>query len=79
MGQRRASNVVRTLERLRELVHLPPALSLPEPAAEAYARIRAGLESKGQMVGNNDLWIAAHAVSAGLSQTMKGNSGGWLD
>jgi tRNA(fMet)-specific endonuclease VapC len=55
------------LERLRELIHLLPALSLPEPAAEAYGRIRAELESKGQMIGNNDLWIAAHAVSAGLT------------
>jgi len=25
------------------------------------------LESKGQMIGNNDLWIAAHAVVAGLT------------
>src|SRR5271167_3174803 len=29
------------LERLRELVHLLPTLSLPETAAEAYGRIRA--------------------------------------
>jgi tRNA(fMet)-specific endonuclease VapC len=55
------------LERLRELIHLLPALSLPETAAEAYGRIRAKLESKGQMIGNNDLWIAAHAVAAGLT------------
>ena len=55
------------LERLRELIHLLPALSLPETAAEAYGRIRAELESKGQMIGNNDLWIAAHAVAAGLT------------
>jgi tRNA(fMet)-specific endonuclease VapC len=25
------------------------------------------LESKGQMIGNNDLWIAAHALSADLT------------
>ncbi|MGA9963764.1 MAG: type II toxin-antitoxin system VapC family toxin [Terriglobales bacterium] len=55
------------LERLRELIHLLPALSLPETAAEAYGRIRAELESQGQMIGNNDLWIAAHAISAGLT------------
>jgi tRNA(fMet)-specific endonuclease VapC len=55
------------LERLRELILLLPALSLPETAAEAYGRIRAELESKGQMIGNNDLWIAAHAVAAGLT------------
>jgi len=55
------------LERLRELIHLLPALSLPETAAETYGRIRAQLESKGQTIGNNDLWIAAHAVAAGLT------------
>ena len=55
------------LERLRELIHLLPALSLPETAAEAYGRIRAELESQGQMIGNNDLWIAAHAIAAGLT------------
>jgi tRNA(fMet)-specific endonuclease VapC len=55
------------LERLRELILLLPALSLPETAAEAYGKIRAELESKGQMIGNNDLWIAAHAVAGGLT------------
>jgi len=55
------------LERLHELVNLLPALPLPERAAEAYGTIRAQLKSKGEMIGNNDLWIAAHAVSAGLT------------
>jgi tRNA(fMet)-specific endonuclease VapC len=49
-----------------ELVHLLPVLPLPEGAAERYGLIRAHLEAKGQMIGNNDLWIAAHAVAAGL-------------
>jgi len=54
------------LARLQELVQLLPALSLPEAAAEAYGAIRADLESKGEMIGNNDLWIAAHARAMGL-------------
>jgi tRNA(fMet)-specific endonuclease VapC len=54
------------LERLRELVQWLPALPLPETAAKAYGTIRAELASKGQMIGNNDLWIAAHAIGAGL-------------
>jgi tRNA(fMet)-specific endonuclease VapC len=29
--------------------------------------IRADLESKGEMIGNNELWIAAHALAAGLT------------
>ncbi len=54
------------LERLQELVRLLPALALPDSAGEAYGSIRADLESKGEMIGNNDLWIAAHALAAGL-------------
>jgi tRNA(fMet)-specific endonuclease VapC len=49
------------------LVHLLPALPLPETAAETYGTIRAELESKGEMIGNNDLWIAAHALAGGLT------------
>ncbi len=55
------------LERLHELVHWLPALPLPESAAEAYGAIRAELAAKGEMIGNNDLWIAAHAIAAGLT------------
>jgi tRNA(fMet)-specific endonuclease VapC len=55
------------LERLHELIALMPALALPEEAAEAYGTIRAELESKGEMIGNNDLWIAAHAMAVGLT------------
>ncbi len=61
-AQRRAA-----IERLRELVLLLPALPLPEAAAESYGKIRAELESKGEMIGNNDLWIAAHASAADLT------------
>lgn len=55
------------LERLRTLMSLLPCLTLPEAAAETYGSIRAELESKGQVISNNDLWIAAHALSAGLT------------
>ena len=55
------------LEKLHELIALMPALALPEEAAEAYGTIRAELESKGEMIGNNDLWIAAHAMAVGLT------------
>jgi tRNA(fMet)-specific endonuclease VapC len=66
-GAAKSEQRVAALVRLRELVHWLPALFLPETAAEAYGRIRAELESRGEMIGNNDLWIAAHAVAAGLT------------
>jgi tRNA(fMet)-specific endonuclease VapC len=66
-GAAKSAQRVLALERLRELVTLLPALSLPETAAEAYGAIRAKLETKGEMIGNNDLWIAAHAMVAGLT------------
>ena len=65
-GAVKSEQRVAAMEQLRELLILLPALALPETAAEAYGRIRAELESKGEMIGNNDLWIAAHAIAARL-------------
>jgi tRNA(fMet)-specific endonuclease VapC len=66
-GAMKSSQRESALERLRELSHVLPALPLPEKAAETYGAIRADLESKGEMIGNNDLWIAAHALASGLT------------
>ena len=66
-GAAKSQQRVAAFERLRELVNLLPALSLPETAAEAYGMIRAELEAKGETIGNNDLWIAAHALASGLT------------
>jgi tRNA(fMet)-specific endonuclease VapC len=66
-GAVKSEQRVTAMEQLRELVTLLPALALPETAAEAYGEIRAELESKGDMIENNDLWIAAHAIAARLS------------
>ena len=66
-GAARSKQRVAALEQLRELANLLPALSLPETAAEVYGTIRAELEMKGAMIGNNDLWIASHALASGLT------------
>ena len=41
-------------------------LEFPAAAATHYAQIRADLKKRGQMIGANDLFIAAHARSLGL-------------
>jgi tRNA(fMet)-specific endonuclease VapC len=66
-GAEKSAQRTAALGLLRELARVLPVMGLPETAAEAYGMIRAELERKGQMIGNNDLWIAAHAKAAGLT------------
>jgi len=65
-GAERSQKRTAALETLASLVSLLPVLALPEEAGAAYGKIRAELQSRGQMIANNDLWIAAHAKSANL-------------
>jgi tRNA(fMet)-specific endonuclease VapC len=57
----------KALELLAEFKTFVPVLPIPETAGNTYGIIRASLESQGQPIGNNDLWIAAHAKAAGLT------------
>jgi tRNA(fMet)-specific endonuclease VapC len=60
----RRSEAIAQLDELRRAV---PVAALPETAAEIYGAIRADLETRGQQIGNNDIWIAAHALAANLT------------
>lgn len=51
-----------TLNRLESSIQVAP---LTVTAGEHYGQIRAALETRGQIIGNNDLWIAAHARAEG--------------
>ena len=42
-------------------------LDFPDGATPHYAKIRANLKTQGTMIGANDLFIAAHARSLGLT------------
>ncbi len=53
-----------TLTALAETISV---LALPVEAGAHFGRIRAALERAGQPIGNNNLWIAAHALAAGLT------------
>ena len=44
-----------------------PILEFPDEAAAHYAGIRAALKRSGRMIGANDLFVAAHARSLGLT------------
>jgi tRNA(fMet)-specific endonuclease VapC len=46
---------------LEELIQIIRVVPLPMEAANVYGSIRAMLAKKGETIGSNDLWIAAHA------------------
>ena len=52
---------------LKEFLVYVEVLDFPDEAAFHYARIRAELKAQGTMIGANDLFIAAHARSLGLT------------
>lgn len=66
-GAKKSKHSIAALEQLRKLTDFLPPLPLPEDTPERYGTIRADLETKGELIGNNDLWIAAHALAAGLT------------
>ena len=52
-----------SIARLQTAIEVQP---LAVSAATHYGHIRAQLQAKGQIIGNNDLWLAAHALAQGL-------------
>ncbi len=65
-GAARSTKRAEAVARLEELRCLLPVLPLDESVADAYGAIRADLESRGERIGNNDLWIAAHSLATNL-------------
>jgi tRNA(fMet)-specific endonuclease VapC len=55
----------RALSTIEQLMQVIPACALPLEAGEHYGQIRATLQKLGLPIGNNDLWLAAHARSQG--------------
>lgn len=52
--------------RVEALLETLTILPLESPADREYGRIRAELEAAGEIIGNNDLLIAAQAAAQGL-------------
>src|SRR5687768_2108268 len=57
----------RLLEQVETVLALVPAEALDLPADETYASVRVALEHHGRPIGANDLLIAAHALTLGLT------------
>lgn len=60
----RRDEALATLERLNELI---PVVEPAAAVGKAYGELRAHVQRSGTPIGNNDLWIAAHALSPGVT------------
>jgi tRNA(fMet)-specific endonuclease VapC len=57
----------RALKAFEEISGRLPVLPMPVEAGRIYGKLRTFLAAKGEMIGGNDLWIAAHAKAAQLT------------
>ena len=64
-GAEKSQSRERALNTIHALEAVIQAVSLPDTAGEHYGQIRAALQSKGRPIGNNDIWLAAHARAEG--------------
>ncbi|CAC9593914.1 VapC toxin protein [uncultured Gammaproteobacteria bacterium] len=62
-GAAKSNNSKKAYQLINQLIELIPVLPIDNKVAEHYADIRATLECQGMIIGNNDLWIAAHVRS----------------
>ena len=62
-GVARSQRVEQNRAALNAFLNGVKLYSLEPETAGHYGRIRTQLAAQGQMIGNNDLWIAAHALA----------------
>ncbi len=65
-GACKSNQRTKALAQLDELIQDIPVEELGSSAAQAYGEVRMALEKQGRPIGNNDLWIGAHALALGL-------------
>lgn len=64
-GAEKSQSRERALAVIAQLEATMQIASLAETAGEHYGQIRAALQRRGELIGNNDLWLAAHARAEG--------------
>ena len=66
-GAEKSPNVSKNLEVIEEFISHLDILPYDAKASQHYGQIKAALERKGEIIGENDIHIAAHAISQGLT------------
>ena len=62
-GAEKSAKPKETRQILEHLTALIPVLPLDASISTHYGKIRQHLQASGKPIGNNDLWIAAHALA----------------
>lgn len=65
-GAAKSNHPSRAHSLLEQFSRAVEVLSLPAEAGSHYGEVRAALQRAGTPIGNNDLWIAAHALALGV-------------
>ncbi len=64
-GAEKSQSRERALRAIEELEAVIQTAPLPQATGLHYGQIRANLQARGLPIGNNDLWLAAHARAEG--------------
>lgn len=64
---RKSPDSLKALKILDGITELIPVVPMATDVADAYGQIRADLSARGALIGNNGLWIAAHAKSLDIT------------
>lgn len=65
-GAQKSQQHKQVLEALEKLSLAIPVLTMTQNTSQHYGEIRTHLQKQGTPIGNNDVWIAAHARAEGL-------------
>jgi len=55
------------VRKLGEFITVVPVVGLDDDVGVQYGRLRLELTRRGELIGNNDLWIASHCLQLGLT------------
>lgn len=66
-GAERSEHTEMNLDKLNQFIEIIPVLPMSKDAGIHYGQIRTSLEKEGNIIGSNDLWIAAHARAMELT------------
>lgn len=61
-GAQKSQHSRKAMQILDELISVIPPIPVSTEVGHYYGEIRCKLERQGKPIGNNDLWIAAHAI-----------------